>query len=47
MTVVTKRCDLIALLEDAECIDGMTEETPATLARGLEALLKLLGAARD
>ena len=47
LTIVTDRADLIALLEDSECIDGMREESKTTLAHGLEELLRLLHAACD
>ena len=47
LTIVVDRADLIALLEEAELIDPMSEETRETLATGVQELLKLLHAARD
>ena len=47
LTIVVDRADLIALLEEAELIDPMSEETRETLATGVQELLKVLIAARD
>jgi hypothetical protein len=47
LTIETGRAELIATLEEVELLDGMSEQTRERLERGLEALLKLIYAARD
>ena len=47
VTVETNIAELEALLAEAGCLHPMTEVTRASLAAGLEALLRLLYAARD